>query len=120
MFLFSSAATNLRATRVPLSAGFGVLALLAHGAAAEPDPSGYTTEKLMTAYLECERAAMSQRQDRGEIMFCSLAYETLKRRSFGGDFRKMREWTDTTLRGAIAPGSTLTSPKSAVATNIRA
>lgn len=103
MFPFSSAVSNPRAATAPLLAGLGILGLLAHSAAAEDDMASYTTEQLITVYLDCERAALSQRQDQGEIMLCSLAYETLKMRSFGGDFHKMREWTDTRIRRFVAP-----------------
>jgi hypothetical protein len=35
--------------------------------------------------------------DAGGVMECSVIYEELKRRVFGGDFGRLREWSDPLL-----------------------
>lgn len=60
-------------------------------------PSGELKEvpidELKKAYLACGRAAMSGQLNTAEIMQCSVVYEELKLRAFGGDFEKMRAWS---------------------------
>ena len=55
-------------------------------------------EKLKTAYLQYERAAVSGRLATDEIMLCSVIYEDLKKRAFGGDFSRLKVWADEYLR----------------------
>lgn len=52
-------------------------------------------EELKRTYLDCERGALSARLSREEIMSCSIVYEKLKRRAFGGDYTRLRAWWDT-------------------------
>jgi hypothetical protein len=54
-------------------------------------------EELRTAYLACERAAVTERMDAGGVMECSRIYEELKERVFGGDFGRLRAWSDPLL-----------------------
>jgi hypothetical protein len=54
-------------------------------------------ENLRQAYLACERAAVAERMDTGGVMQCSVIYEELKRRDFGGDFGRFRAWSDPLL-----------------------
>lgn len=49
---------------------------------------------LKADYLECARRAALSRQDTGDVMRCSIAYEELKRRVFDGDFRRLQKWTE--------------------------
>lgn len=62
-------------------------------AQAEQEPDRMTAEALMQAYLACDRASMAGRLGLGEIWRCSVVYETLKRRVFGGDFERLRAWS---------------------------
>jgi hypothetical protein len=50
---------------------------------------------LKQVYLDCERRAATGDLDTGEIMKCSVIYEELKRRAFGGDFKSLKAWADT-------------------------
>jgi len=52
--------------------------------------------ELKNAYLACDRAAMAGQLTPAGIMRCSMVYETLKNRAFGGDFLKLREWSRAT------------------------
>jgi hypothetical protein len=40
----------------------------------------------------CERASMKYLLDLGTAAHCSVVYETLKARRFGGDFKALLEW----------------------------
>ena len=65
---------------------------------ATPVPTEMSVERLKSAYLECERAAVDGRLATGEIMLCSVLYEELKRRAFDGDFPRLKAWADQYLR----------------------
>jgi hypothetical protein len=60
-------------------------------------PAALSPESLRAAYLACERAATAERMDTGGVMECSVIYEDLKRRVFGGDFARLRAWSDPLL-----------------------
>jgi hypothetical protein len=49
---------------------------------------------LKLVYLNCEHRAAAGDLDTSEIMKCSMIYEELKRRAFGGDFRLLKAWAD--------------------------
>ncbi|HSG40563.1 MAG TPA: hypothetical protein VLE27_13055 [Thermoanaerobaculia bacterium] len=65
-------------------------------------PEALSPQSLRAAYLACERAATAERMDTGGVMECSAIYEELKRRVFGGDFGRLRAWSDPLL--GRAPG----------------
>jgi hypothetical protein len=48
--------------------------------------------QLKESYLRCSRAAVRGRLQSGEIAGCSIVYETLLKRVFGGDFRALIAW----------------------------
>jgi hypothetical protein len=50
---------------------------------------------LKVVYLNCEQRAADGNLDTSEIMKCSMIYEELKRRAFGGNFRLLKVWADT-------------------------
>lgn len=55
-------------------------------------------------YLNCARASVRERVSPGEIQLCSIGYERLLHRSFGGDFRALLEWRrDAARRRLSAP-----------------
>ena len=64
---------------------------------------------LKTIYLGCSREALQRSLGSGEIASCSIVYETLLRRGFGGDFMAVLAWSraqrDDTL--AEAPEQTM-------------
>ena len=51
--------------------------------------------ELKARYLACERSAMRGRLDPGEAAGCSIAFEELKKRAFGGDFESLLKWWRT-------------------------
>jgi hypothetical protein len=67
----------------------------AYGQSQYGEPKDVPIDELKRAYLSCSGAALSGRLSGGEIMACSLVYEELKRRAFGGDFHKLLAWSKT-------------------------
>jgi hypothetical protein len=94
-------ATVLHALRSSFKVAVSVFALslaaLASAIAHEGPPRGVaeavSIEELKFAYLSCNRAAMDGHLDKATIMQCSVVYEELKRRAFGGDFEKLLAWS---------------------------
>jgi hypothetical protein len=65
-------------------------------AAAEPDRSQLkhlTIDDLKAIYAACNDAVLNGRIDFGTVAQCSVVYEELKERAFGGDFARLREWS---------------------------
>jgi hypothetical protein len=65
-------------------------------AAAEPDRSQLkhlTIDDLKAIYAACNNAVLNGRIDFGTVAQCSVVYEELKERAFGGDFARLREWS---------------------------
>jgi hypothetical protein len=54
-----------------------------------------TIDDLKQAYLACDAQATSGRLSTSAIMGCSVVYEELKARAFGGDFEKFLVWSRT-------------------------
>jgi hypothetical protein len=54
---------------------------------------------LKRQYIACETAARAQVMSLGDAANCSVIYETLKTRAFGGDFHRLHLWA----QGALAP-----------------
>lgn len=52
-----------------------------------------TIEELKSAYQSCNRAALGGELSSAAIMHCSIIYEELKERAFGGDFAKLLAWS---------------------------
>ncbi len=89
---------RLRAQFLPYI-GVAVFALAASGApsvqadAIERQQPEVSIETLKRAYLACNRAAMQEQLTGRAIMTCSVIYEQLKQRAFGGDFDKLLAWS---------------------------
>ena len=68
-------------------------------------------DDLKRSYLACHRASMRRALAAGEAMQCSVVYEALKHRAFGGDFERLLAWTHTQLprTGAAADAASSTS-----------
>jgi hypothetical protein len=56
--------------------------------------SSMSIEKLKDVYQGCEQAAKTGRLNGSDVMYCSLVYEELKEKAFGGEFRRIRSWLD--------------------------
>jgi hypothetical protein len=50
-------------------------------------------ERLKAFYLRCSDAAVGGQLGSGEIALCSIGYEMLLKRSFGGDFMALLAWS---------------------------
>jgi hypothetical protein len=50
-------------------------------------------ERLKAFYLGCSDAATARQLGSGEIALCSIGYEMLLKRSFGGDFMALLAWS---------------------------
>jgi hypothetical protein len=62
-------------------------------------------DDLKRSYVSCSDAAMKSRLDSGGTMYCSVLYEELKRRAFGGDFDRLLAWSRSTDGGYFDPAS---------------
>jgi hypothetical protein len=77
----------------------GAAAAAAVWLASPPAAAETSVDDLKRAYLACERAAAASRQGDGEIMHCSVVYEELKQRGFGGDYQSLRIWHEARRQG---------------------
>lgn len=57
-------------------------------------------QALKLRYLRCEQAASDGTLDRDGVMSCSVVYEQLKQRVFGGSFDALHAWWRQTRDGA--------------------
>lgn len=53
-------------------------------------------QELMEIYVACSNEAEARLLGAGEAAACSIAYETLKRRVFAGDFDALLAWSRST------------------------
>jgi len=74
----------------------------AHGQSSRAAPKGAAIDELKRAYLSCDRAAMNGRLQSAAVMQCSIIYEELKRRAFGGNFESLLVWSRTHPSGRDA------------------
>lgn len=85
--------------RIKGAAGAFVLVLaasaapLAQSRSAIDELNDVPVEYLKRIYLACAGAAVDGQLDNAGIMQCSVAYEVLKERAFGGDFLKLLAWS---------------------------
>ena len=66
---------------------------MAYGQSPNGDLKDASIDELKSAYLSCSGAAVSGRLNTGGITQCSVVYEELKQRAFGGDFAKLLDWS---------------------------
>lgn len=52
-----------------------------------------TAPQVKLVYLNCSSQALERRLDGGEAAMCSIAYDVLLRRHFGGDFSALLAWS---------------------------
>jgi len=57
-----------------------------------PQKSASSAEQLKAIFLDCDRQASAGLLDMGVAVYCSLAYEELKRSVFDGDFNRLMAW----------------------------
>ncbi len=83
-----------------------LLCFVAAGAFAAPHSAKITrlqqapVDVLKVLYQNCNREAHAGRLDGGAIMGCSMVYEALKQRAFGGDFARLLAWSRVQETGA--------------------
>ncbi len=77
-------------------------ATLAHGQPPETAAEDARIEKLKRAYLSCSEAALRGRLQTGAVQQCSVIYEELKWRAFGGDFLRLFAWSRAQAGGQRA------------------
>jgi hypothetical protein len=51
-----------------------------------------TVDELKLAYLDCDRRAGQTMLGGAEAAHCSMTFEELKQRGFGGDFGRLHAW----------------------------
>jgi len=51
-------------------------------------------DQLKAVYLGCSSAALKRSLAQGHVAYCSMVYEALKRRVFGGDFEALIAWSN--------------------------
>ena len=71
------------------------LATAANGQADRTSLKSATVDDLKQAYLMCDAQAASGRLPASAIMWCSVIYEELKDKAFGGEFEKLLAWSRT-------------------------
>jgi hypothetical protein len=84
------------------TASFSLAALVLLSAATPPalahshdsdEVARLSIDQLKRFYLWCGRASIGGQLDNGAVMQCSIFYEALKERAFGGDFEKLLAWS---------------------------
>jgi hypothetical protein len=86
-----------RIHRIASLGGAIMLALGVHNSNGADDPSGISSmsvDELKSVYLRCEQATTIRRLNGGDVMYCSLVYEQLKEKAFGGEFRRITYWSN--------------------------
>jgi len=68
-------------------------ASMAQGQSANRALKDAPIDELKRIYLACDRAAINGELDTAGIRQCSIVYEELKRRAFGGDFDELLAWS---------------------------
>ena len=66
---------------------------MAHGHSHTGELERVPIADLQRIYLSCNHAATGGHLNSAAIMQCSVVYEALKRRAFGGDFDKLLAWS---------------------------
>lgn len=82
-----------------------VAAALAPAALGEPERIAVRragVDDLKAAYLSCNAQMAAGRLPTSAVMACSMVYEELKSRAFGGDFEKLLAWSQAQARNSQA------------------
>lgn len=124
--LFAIGTLRRAGARTLCLAGIAAGILLATGARADPPPGAAspvataawagtplqhaTPAELQSTYLACDRMAMSGLLDFGTATYCSVVYEALKARVFGGDFDRLLTWHRQAGTPAPAQATAVSGP----------
>jgi len=81
------------AVGLALAAPVASTAPAAHAESRAPALEDLRIDELKRVYLSCNSAALRGRLDTAAVRQCSVVYEALKRRAFGGDFLKLLAWS---------------------------
>lgn len=73
------------------------IAPVAHAGQSGSTGADIPIDTLKQVYLVCERASLAGSLGTGEVMNCSIVYEELKRKAFGGSFQRLKAWSDSQL-----------------------
>ena len=74
----------------------------AYGQSTQEALKGMSVDELKQVYLLCDSATNNGRLDTAGIMQCSIVYEELKQRAFGGDFEALFAWSKTQQSPQVA------------------
>ena len=95
-------------SRIPAAAMALALAApaipLAHGQGMGDAPDKASIDRLKSEYLSCSDAALKARLEAGAVMQCSVVYEALLQRGFGGDFTRLLAWSKAHAPRRVAEG----------------
>lgn len=73
---------------------------------AQPDPIGDATpEQLKLTYLACEERAAAEPLDAATAQLCSVFYEALKSKVFGGSYDALLAWWQAERRVTLDSGA---------------
>ena len=92
--MLTSVAALRKTTCVAILAFTSLFAVAAFGKSEATDRKPLTVAELKTIYLDCDRRA-THGLSSAEVAACSVVYEELKKRAFGGDFEKFLAWSRT-------------------------
>ena len=70
----------------------GLLAFAAHGYPINSTPIDSPVDALERLYFVCERAATNGTLSADGVAYCSMVYEQLKSRGFGGNVENLSAW----------------------------
>ena len=89
------------------------LAVVSTASTAQTDRShlaAVTVDELKLMYLECDRRAGQTLLGSSEAAHCSMVFEELKQRGFGGDFRHLLAWWQAQRRVDAKPSASVLRP----------
>ena len=70
----------------------GLLAFATHGYPINSTPIDSPVDALKRLYFVCERASANGTLSADGVAYCSIVYEQLKRRGFGGNVEELSAW----------------------------
>lgn len=70
-------------------------------------------EQLKEVYADCANESEARLLGSGEAAVCSIVYETLKRRVFGGDFEKLLAWSRAQRASQLGAKGAVATPAAA-------
>ncbi len=89
----ASTGARLAAASAPAQTALEPVAAPQHEALLVAHVETLSDERLKAFYLRCSDVAIGRQLGSGEIALCSIGYEMLLKRSFGGDFTALLAWS---------------------------